>query len=558
MRSIIAALSKNAVIRKTIVHRGIDAGSAFIGINRVPSSADCCESAPLPDWVFGTTEIEAELNLDAVANTLEDAIADGTFTSLCESKGFPTFDVLTTYFTESVTDDRYFVDSVMHILIPLSAANWTIFIEPHRDYRLFFREAITELLSFDSHTRVQIDSIQTDNSTNVDTGDARFDKYRRLTEEVFSLKVYFIIDLGSLGSFFEQNFAVGPKSARTSVSYLQYLQSATRVTGKACGVGYMGHDCTERICPYGVSIYSSLFVELDINHVPGFQEVNGDVMASAEHAYAECSNAGLCNRATGQCDCFHPYTGKGCVREKCPEDCNGHGKCTPSSFVDGSRPPDSDPVAFSTQDWNQFKQHECKCDAGWEGLACADKMCPRGDYVMTLLPNHDEELSGCDVQEITFHNFSVGDYFVLRFVNFERDEKVTSPILFTGNATSQAKFIATALEEMPNEVVPTVTTISGNGTNVTVEVVFTDGHTSGMQELLQCGTISPSSYCGPGSQPLMEPSHGVCTVRHLLQEEELNENLECGGRGRCDREEGICDCNIGTYGEACEMITDYL
>jgi hypothetical protein len=34
------------------------------------------------------------------------------------------------------------------------------------------------------------------------------------------------------------------------------------------------------------------------------------------HQEVECSNAGLCNRKSGQCECFDGYTGNACQRSK--------------------------------------------------------------------------------------------------------------------------------------------------------------------------------------------------------------------------------------------------
>jgi hypothetical protein len=36
------------------------------------------------------------------------------------------------------------------------------------------------------------------------------------------------------------------------------------------------------------------------------------------HALAECSNMGICDRLTGQCQCFPPYTGSACDRRMLP------------------------------------------------------------------------------------------------------------------------------------------------------------------------------------------------------------------------------------------------
>jgi len=45
------------------------------------------------------------------------------------------------------------------------------------------------------------------------------------------------------------------------------------------------------------------------------------------HFYMECSNRGLCDRKTGECECFDGYTGIGCSRLACAEGCSGHGTC---------------------------------------------------------------------------------------------------------------------------------------------------------------------------------------------------------------------------------------
>lgn len=68
-------------------------------------------------------------------------------------------------------------------------------------------------------------------------------------------------------------------------------------------------SCSERVCPYGVAISDVATAE------------------NKAHALAECSNAGVCNRVTGQCECRAPWSGSACDRRECPNKCSGHGQC---------------------------------------------------------------------------------------------------------------------------------------------------------------------------------------------------------------------------------------
>lgn len=44
----------------------------------------------------------------------------------------------------------------------------------------------------------------------------------------------------------------------------------------------------------------------------------GDIPSASNkaHAMAECSNRGMCNRQSGQCRCFPPFTGSACEKSK--------------------------------------------------------------------------------------------------------------------------------------------------------------------------------------------------------------------------------------------------
>lgn len=72
---------------------------------------------------------------------------------------------------------------------------------------------------------------------------------------------------------------------------------------------YKAPDCSQRTCPNDIA-WSDLPKSNGTAHVP-----------------AECSNAGICNRKTGKCECFSGFTGKACNRRTCLNDCSGHGRC---------------------------------------------------------------------------------------------------------------------------------------------------------------------------------------------------------------------------------------
>jgi len=170
-----------------------------------------------------------------------------------------------------------------------------------------------------------------------------------------------------------------------------------------CHHNWVGADCGQRICTFGRAFVDSPWGDLDgdgalepnrgfspttnfkvqgINYVTsnvgemGFTEYGyarkGRTTSWDEaHFYRECSNKGLCDRETGLCECFPGYTGSGCRRTACPQDCNGNGICR--TILESNRP---DAKEYSA--WDGEKTQLCVCDPGWSGPACSMRSCPKG------------------------------------------------------------------------------------------------------------------------------------------------------------------------------------
>jgi hypothetical protein len=92
--------------------------------------------------------------------------------------------------------------------------------------------------------------------------------------------------------------------------------------------------------------------------------------SNGAHGMLECAGQGLCDRATGQCQCFPGYEGEACTRTVCPNSCSGHGICLAATRLA------SDASETYTQAWDQNKHFGCKCDIGYRGPDCSLQECP--------------------------------------------------------------------------------------------------------------------------------------------------------------------------------------
>jgi len=366
-------------------------------------------------------------------------------------------------------------------------------------------------------------------------------------------------------------------------------------------------DCSEMYCPFE------------------YAWVDAPDMDGNFHKYAECSGKGICDRSTGECECFDGYTGKGCQRMTCPNDCSGHGTCEyieelPFGVVPGTYQsekylhtitnPGYGTALFKTpftfggdmdEIWDYHKAMACVCDPGYIELDCSRRMCPKANDVM------DERLNTADIfkyqiQNITFYSAGIsgnGSYstisefyersFALTFVSTLNESFTTVPIHIkeeTGGITdteiAMGNKVELALQGLPNKVITNVNVNVSFGYETRyatadteyenavsmidlaymhMDVEFVGDSVMGPQNLI----IPETDKCADGCTPqitgldLMSTtmSGGTTTDLSFVAEKQAADynNYECGRRGKCDYDSGICECFEGYTGEACSTQT---
>eukprot|EP01035_Chromulina_nebulosa_P034149 gene34149-45788_t len=120
-----------------------------------------------------------------------------------------------------------------------------------------------------------------------------------------------------------------------------------------CHRNWQSNDCSERVCSQGLSFVDSPKGDLDFSgaidspdelvvvnseqfpygtteQFPDMRDSDLNILSNSAHWYSECSNAGICNRRTGECECFDGFEGAACQYLQCPGteyECSGHGVC---------------------------------------------------------------------------------------------------------------------------------------------------------------------------------------------------------------------------------------
>merc|ERR1711988_1729780 len=221
--------------------------------------------------------------------------------------------------------------------------------------------------------------------------------------------------------------------------------------------------------------------------------------------------------------------------------------------------------------WDSYKSMACVCDPGYIDVDCSRRMCPNGNDIFDTRLDTSDDLK-YQVQNISL--FAAGPFgngtnaaytefanqtFALKFVSTLNESFTTIPIIIgdtlfisdDDQTAAFAKTIKSALEGLPNGVIDTVG----------VSVAFAYDVVSGPQNLLiplvdECLAGCTPKITGLNLVSVQGESEGTNpAVQYYSKVTEMERadynNYECGRRGKCDYDSGICECFEGYTGLAC-------
>jgi len=339
------------------------------------------------------------------------------------------------------------------------------------------------------------------------------------------------------------------------------------------GLSHDNGDCSDRICPFELAW------------------VDTPDRLGRRHKYAECANRGICDRSSGECECFEGYEGKACARTTCPNDCSGHGNCEyiqdlgymavaydlkHDEFT-------QDLASFDYFGWDTQKTRACVCDPEWADVDCSKRLCPYGTDMQAVRKKQDRPFryQTQTIDILLDDAFTInGKSFALTFKSRLNETFTTIPIVLksagglgtlgSGNSKHQPMDVAdsmrAALINLPNQVIDDVN-VKGEIINVNIygspfdiyrfNITFVGENVEGPQHILTVEDFQCLDGCFPrvtGIQNL----HNM--LRNNVTETKLADfnSYECGRRGKCDYSSGICECFEGFTGQSCNQCTSLI
>jgi hypothetical protein len=262
--------------------------------------------------------------------------------------------------------------------------------------------------------------------------------------------------------------------------------------------------------------------------------------------------------------CFEGFTGKGCRRTTCPNDCSGHGTC---EYIKELRNDLGDEFKLTgdapTTDqydhefpllWDAHKSRACVCDPKWTDVDCSRRMCPKGNYKLYYDNTDAQEVQIVTVKGDATNQASVADtetlkgdgctslatpctqdygadvQFALTFRTTLNEEYTTKTL----SMASTADEVEDAINSLPNKIIeqavvtrttfdvssgsPVSNTYTGAATGVAeqqvdFQITFFGSMNTGDQHAFECRTQSCTEGCVPQiSRTIQDDSFATCYV----------------------------------------------
>lgn len=251
-----------------------------------------------------------------------------------------------------------------------------------------------------------------------------------------------------------------------------------------CQRNWQGNDCSERLCEFGPAFVDTPKGDLDSSdsiggpddilvensltypygtteQFPTMRDSDNQQLYQTAHEYAECSNAGVCNRQSGECECFPGFEGAACQRMPCPgedRECSGHGIC--QSLKEVARKNDHSEYKL----WDKDLLHSCLCDPGFYGRDCSLRSCKHG-----LDPLYLDDIGTVQIPSFFVGIFSTSQsfdlsasfsepgtgYFRMRIFDEFGESWLTRPIQVRASCAQ----LVDALENIPHRAIPSGRTV---------------------------------------------------------------------------------------------------
>lgn len=262
-----------------------------------------------------------------------------------------------------------------------------------------------------------------------------------------------------------------------------------------CYSNFQGGDCSERICLFGKAwvnspngdinldgdMYDSTQYSDDFKFASSAYYLTTDASPGGTwefwpsfystskdegHHYMECSNRGTCNRDSGLCQCFPGYEGTACIRRSCTNACSANGICLSVNQILADYNTENQ-ATRKYELWDGDMSRVCKCDAGYSGADCSQKLCPKGDDPLTT-QFQKNEVQWVEIKstEVTAGSDGLGGTASFTFTDEFGSDWKTDPIdimAYDGSTTAElmASKLEAAIENLPGKVVKDVSVSVG-------------------------------------------------------------------------------------------------